>query len=118
MLVFTLLLTLWNVTYYFPKRFAELPGYAGVTAELKREVRARELQRAVVFVWTEKTIYNEGFFLNDPFMNGNLIFAVDLGQRNHELLAKYPDFAAYRWTRDKRLVPLELASPRGGPDGG
>jgi len=95
----------WNLAVYFPVRWDELHDYGGVNAALKREVQRHRLQDAVVFVRTEGLIYNDGFFLNDPFMRANLIFARDLGPRNADLLAAHLTFRGYRWN-DKRLEPM------------
>ncbi|MDH3784175.1 MAG: glycosyltransferase family 39 protein [Acidobacteriota bacterium] len=95
-----------NFSNYFPTQIRELAEYGGVTNLLKREMREREIDRSLVFVWTEGVIYNEGFFLNDPFMKDGSIFAIDLGERNAELLRRYPDRPAYRWTRGRQLIPL------------
>jgi hypothetical protein len=44
-------------------------------------------------------LYNDGFFLNDPFLEEPPVFARDLGDRNRELLAHFPGYEAYRWDR-------------------
>jgi hypothetical protein len=101
-------LCIWNAAVYFPERWRELAQYGNVTADLRREVTRRGLEQAVVFVWTEGLRYNDGFALNHPSLDGGPIFARDLGARNRELLQRYPGYRPYRWTRDKRLVPLSL----------
>ena len=93
-----LVLMLVNFTTYLPGRLRELPHYANIGAELKRKVERLGLHDAVIFVHTEGLQYNDGFFMNDPFLTRGPIFARDLGPRDGELLRCYPALRAYRWS--------------------
>ena len=57
----------------------------------------RRSGRAVVFVQTQGLLFNDGFFMNDPFLEHGTLFARDLGRRNGELLRIYPEREAYVW---------------------
>jgi hypothetical protein len=102
--LFALLLG-WNLTTYLPVRLAELEQYGGVTADLHREIERRGLDRAVVLIPTEGLLYNDGFFMNDPFLREGPVFVRDLGERNAELLERFPDRPLYRWSSG-RLEPV------------
>jgi hypothetical protein len=95
-----------NFLLYFPGRYRELATFGGITADLRRAVDAADLQDAVVFVTTQGLKFNDGFFMNDPFLRGDRVFARDLGPRNAELLERFPDFRGYRWN-GQYLEPLE-----------
>lgn len=97
---------LWSLTQYWPARWTEMAQYGGVTVDIKREIAGHRLDNALIFVWTDELVYNEGFPLNDPFLRKGPIFARDLGPRNRELIAAYPTREPYLWTRQKRLLPL------------
>jgi len=101
-----LLLVGWDLAAYWPARWSELPRYGGTTAGLRDEVERRNLDDAVIFVWTEDLIYYEGFGENDPFLRHGPFFVRDLGPRNAELIAAMPFDAPFRWTRGERLEPL------------
>ena len=109
--VLVLGLAVWNFAYHFPDPFRELEQYAGVRPELAREVRARALEGALVFVPTQGLSFNPGFHLNDPFLRGNL-YARDLGARNAELIDARPDLQPFRWD-GARLLPLDADRARG-----
>ncbi|HKQ60520.1 MAG TPA: glycosyltransferase family 39 protein [Candidatus Polarisedimenticolaceae bacterium] len=102
-----LVLVACNGIGYFPQRFAELPHYGGIGPQLKQEVERGGLDRAVVFVRTQGIMFNDGFFLNDPWLHDGAVFAIDLGPRNQELLRAYPHFRGYLWA-DDTLRPLEV----------
>jgi hypothetical protein len=95
-----------NLGSYLPLRLAELPEYGAIGAGLRREVERRGLEDAVVFVRTEGVLYNDGFFMNDPLLRGNRLFVRDLGERNAELLDRYPGLHGYLWD-GRALTPLD-----------
>ncbi len=105
----------WNLIGYLPERLKEGRNYANVNAGLKERVEEMDLDRALIFVKTENLLYNDGFFMNDPFMNKTVIFARDLGERNQTLMAEYPEYDVYYW--DKRvltkIIRERAADPRG-----
>ena len=103
----TLVLVSVNLGGYLPDRLRELPEYGAVSSRLAREVERRELERALVFVRTEGLLFNDGFFMNDPFLESGTLFVRHLGRRNRELIRLYPEREAYVWdgTLLKRLRP-------------
>jgi hypothetical protein len=108
-------LTVWNLAVYLPPRLAELGQYGGITADLKREVERTGLEDAVVFVPTDGLLFNDGFHMNDPFLDRGTVFGRDLGARNAELMRAYPDRPSFLWTRG-RLQPVgQRVSKRVGP---
>ena len=89
-----------NMALYLPVRFSEGPKYGNVSDALRSELNERALHNVVVFTKTEGLLFNEGFWMNDPFMRSNRIFAIDLGdEKNRELLRRYPGYTGYRWDR-------------------
>ncbi len=74
-------------------------------ADLRRVSEAYDLTDSIVFVRTEGLLYNDGFFMNDPFLRDGAIYARDLGPRNLELMEAYPERKAFRWTKNS-LLPL------------
>lgn len=106
-------LVLSNLAGYLPRRLHELPAYGGVTADLPREVERRGLDRAVVFVKTQGLQFNDGFFMNDPLGLEGAVFARDLGERNAEVLARFPDRPPYRWDgHELRRLPGDATERR------
>ena len=69
-------------------------------------MEAAGIHNAVVFVkkpyWT---FYAPFFSHNSPTLDGDIVYAVDLGSRNQELMALYPGRAAYTYA-DGRIEPL------------
>jgi 4-amino-4-deoxy-L-arabinose transferase-like glycosyltransferase len=105
-------LTMWSFGNYLPPRLAELERYGGVGPELKREIERTDLGRAIVFVPTEGLLFNDGFFMNDPFLRGAVLFARDLGEENARLIAAHPDRSPWRWD-GRRLAPLHATRTAG-----
>jgi hypothetical protein len=91
----------WNMAFYLPQELSQLHNLNGITADLKNEVKKADLKDAVVFVQTWGIFNNDGFYMNDPFLRGPVIFARDLGDRNTELLAQYSDYEGYMWDKNK-----------------
>jgi len=101
-------LVAWSSWVYLPARLRELPAYGGITADLIRQIERIAPARAVVFSKTQGVQYDPGFFLNDPFLESERVFARDLGPRNADLLLRYPGFLAYRWAAG-HLEPIARA---------
>jgi hypothetical protein len=91
----------WNMAFYLPQELSQLHNLNGITADLNNEVKKADLKDAVVFVQTWGIFNNDGFYMNDPFLRGPVIFARDLGDRNTELLAQYSDYEGYMWDKNK-----------------
>lgn len=102
----------WNLAAHLPDRLKEGPNYGNTSDRLQKEVAARNLHKAIVFVETRELVFNDGFWMNDPFMKSDVVFAMDLGDKNRELVARHPGWTAYRW--DKRnLVEIPLNAAAG-----
>jgi hypothetical protein len=87
------------------------------------------LDNALVFMKTgdyrlygksmELDMYGYAFLHNDPDLKGSVLYARDLGERNAELIAHYPDRKVYKFVHDPfgledRLVPISSADVREG----
>ena len=90
----------WNLAFYLPQRLKECHTYGNVSADLKNAVEMFNLKNALVFVKSENFEYNDAFFMNDPFMRSNVIFARDLGKRNRVLIEQYPGYQIYYWDKE------------------
>lgn len=99
-----------NLMTYMPRHFAAGRDYGNISPDLRTAIERQDLDGILVFVRTEGTLYNDGFFMNDPLLEGSRIFARDLGPRNADLAARYPHLDPYLW--DKRdLQPLPFVHP-------
>ncbi len=103
-------LVAWNAWAYLPDRLRELPLYAGTSAGLARQIERLAPERTVVF-YESQGDSDPGFFLNDPFLGSDQVFAHDLGARNAELLGHLPGYLTYRWSAE-HLEPLGRAVSR------
>jgi hypothetical protein len=92
-------LTTWNLVAYLPDRLTEGHRFGNVSAGLKEKVEEMDLTHSLIFVKTEGLLYNDGFFLNDPFMNSSVIFARDLGKKNQALIDRHPGYEIYHWDK-------------------
>jgi hypothetical protein len=60
------------------------------------------------FIGSRLVLAEEDSTRNSPFLDGRILYAHDLGERNKELMAAYPGRAYYRGTYDARLKKPEL----------
>lgn len=95
--------------------------YWGQGPMLRDLVEAEGLDNAVVFVVADHyriharemkwDIYGTALALNTPSLDGPVVYARDLGERNLELMAHYPGRKAYwidlKANREAKLIPLE-----------
>ncbi|MEO0108154.1 MAG: glycosyltransferase family 39 protein, partial [candidate division WOR-3 bacterium] len=76
-------------------------GNWGETTKIARRVRAERIHNAIVFVHGDEQSgsldYTSAFLFNDPFLNGDVVFARDLGEQNARLAALYPGRSYYRY---------------------
>ena len=72
-------------------------SYWRVSPRLVEEVRKVQLHRAVVFVSGN---FGSAFPQNDPFLEGDIIYAKDLGPDNTLLMQKYPNRVYYAYRRE------------------
>jgi 4-amino-4-deoxy-L-arabinose transferase-like glycosyltransferase len=101
-------LTVHSYTNFAAEEFRKFTGWNNVSGEGVRYVRAQDLSNALVFVQREAwTGYAPFFVENDPRLNGDVVYAIDLGmQRNRDLMALYPEREYYRFA-DGELEPIE-----------
>ncbi|MFC1592236.1 ArnT family glycosyltransferase, partial [Thermodesulfobacteriota bacterium] len=104
-----------------PRLYAKYSDfYWHVDNALYKAVTAAGIANAVVFVDVmvppetdvpNLPVYGAGFLHNEPDLRGPVVYAVDRGQRNPELMRAYPDRSYYLWKYEPgpqrfRLVPL------------
>lgn len=84
-------------------------GWYDIHAEPARTVAAQAPPNSVVLLpitsWTEYAPY---FVRNSPFLDSSVLFARDLGARNREMLAAFPDRLVIRYS-DGTFTPLQPA---------
>jgi 4-amino-4-deoxy-L-arabinose transferase-like glycosyltransferase len=91
----------YNATYYLPGQLRLYHGYNYVSRTKIDAVEAAGIHNAVVFTnvgkpyeWWE---YGEVFSANDPLLQGDIIYARDLGDtENRKLLADFPGRSFYQ----------------------
>jgi len=84
-------------------------GWYDIHAEPARTVAAQAPPNSVVLLpitsWTEYAPY---FVRNSPLLDSSVLFARDLGARNREMLAAFPDRLVIRYS-DGTFTPLQPA---------
>ncbi len=89
-------LTIWNFNTFAPARFREFTNWYNINADGLRVVKAAGISNAVVFVrekqWTD---YAPFFSQDTPALNTDIVYAIDQGSSNEELMAEYPDRSYY-----------------------
>jgi hypothetical protein len=102
-------LILGSLLFYLPYHAEAHRGYNMVSGRELALVEAAAPDNALVFVdpgqgdWWR---YGAFFSGNSPWLDGRVIYARDLGDReNQRLMALFPERPAFRWV-DERLVPL------------
>lgn len=89
-------LTIWNFNTFAPARFREFTNWYNINADGLRVVKAAGISHAVVFVrekqWTD---YAPFFSQDTPALNTDIVYAIDQGSANDELMAEYPDRTYY-----------------------
>ena len=97
----------WSYTNFVPAEFGKTVRWYDIDDSGPRAVQVTGVHNAVVFVkrpyWTN---YAPFFSHNSPLLDGDVVYAVDLGERNRELLALYPGRAAYMYANG-HLEPLQ-----------
>ena len=89
------------------------PGYWGVDRSVINTVEEAEIDNAVVILANRNDKhYRIGFFLNDPDLEGDVLFVRDFGKQNAQLKTYYPGrefYAFYRTGQSEgRLRKLNL----------
>ena len=87
--------------------------FYSVNANILKAVQRAGIRQGVVFVGPR---FPSVFAANRPLLDGGVIFARDLGDRNGQLAARYPDYPCYV-AEGNRLSPVRGADARGAPEG-
>jgi len=97
-----------NLSFYLPRQLAEYRGLYGITAAPRKVVAAAGLHNALVIVEEERGWWDYAvlFSLNEPALDGDVVYASDCGGDNEELLARYPGRAVY--TFDSATMTLTI----------
>jgi hypothetical protein len=100
-----MLLVMGNFFFYMPRQLEIYHGFNFISRPDLTEVAEAMAEPAIVFVpasegkWWE---YGRFFSYNTPWLDGDVIFARDLGsEANGRLLADYPTYQAYLWRNDE-----------------
>lgn len=99
----TVLLTMllaYNFVVYLPAQLPIYKGYNFVSAGSLQAVERANIHNALVFVVSnppgEWWSYGSVFSANSPLLNGDIVYAHDLGPKDTILRSKYPGRAYYR----------------------
>ena len=86
-----------NLAFYLPRQFAAYRGLYGITAAPREVVAAAGLHNTLVIVEEERGWWDYAvlFSLNEPTLDGDVVYASDCGADNEGLLARYPGRAVY-----------------------
>lgn len=68
-------------------------SYWGVNGDVLRAVKREGITKGVVFV---SSYFGSVFAANDPFLKRGVIYALDRGNKNRELMERFPGYKAYR----------------------
>jgi hypothetical protein len=104
-----------TVTVPWMARFYSRDYFDG-NARVVRAVEARDLQNALVFV--PPFLYPSFFALNDPLLDGDVVYARDLGEaRNRAVTARHPGRRTYKVHSLETYEVLPYPSPEAPGDG-
>ena len=87
--------------------------FYSVDASILKAVERAGIRQGLVFVGPR---FASVFAANRPLLDGGVIFARDLGDRNGRLEARYPGYPCYV-VEGSRLSPVRRADARSGPEG-
>jgi len=103
-----------NLVHYLPGQWSAYKDYNYISADSVEAVKRAGLRNALVFVEHEPGWqwwkYGCVFSSNSPFLDSDVIYARDLGEKNYELIKLFPERGYYR-LRGTELEPL--ISPTG-----
>jgi 4-amino-4-deoxy-L-arabinose transferase-like glycosyltransferase len=93
---------------YLPWQFRRYRGLYGVTGRPREVLQGVELRNALVIVRDERgwKDYAVAFSMNDPTLDGEVVYANDCGPRLDQLLAHYPGRDVY-WFDGEVLTPYD-----------
>lgn len=76
--------------------------YLDVNAEVLQAVKKKGLKKGIVFT---RSSYTSVLPANSPLLDGDIIYARDLGEKNHLLMASFPDYDYYL-AEGEKVEPL------------
>jgi 4-amino-4-deoxy-L-arabinose transferase-like glycosyltransferase len=90
-------LVVFDLLVYLPHRLHTYRGLYGITTEPRDVMDSAGLQRALVIVREKRGWWDYAvlFSLNEPTLDGNVVYASDCGASNAELVEHYPGRAVY-----------------------
>jgi 4-amino-4-deoxy-L-arabinose transferase-like glycosyltransferase len=102
-------LTIHSARIFTPRQFDTFRDWYGINRDGVRRVEAAGVDDAVVFVQRRKwTDYAPFFAENDPDLDSDVVYAVDLGAtKNQRLLNDFPEREAWSY-RDGAIVPADM----------
>jgi 4-amino-4-deoxy-L-arabinose transferase-like glycosyltransferase len=113
----TAALVLGNFFFYLPQEVEEYRGYNFISGQPLSRAKDLVQGKGIVFVETSGDDwwdYGAFFSGNTPWLDGDVIYARDLGpEKNRSLLARFPQYRAYQW-RDGELGATEAGTPQVG----
>jgi hypothetical protein len=90
----------YNFTVYLPAQLPMYRGYNFVSASSLQAVDRAGIHNALVFVVSnppgEWWSYGGVFSANSPTLNGDVVYARDLGAKDAQLMRRYPGRSYYR----------------------
>jgi hypothetical protein len=104
-------LTLWSFTNFVPPIFRGWTDWYQINGDGVRKVDAANIHHAVVFVqignWTD---YAPFFCQNTPSLDTDVVYAIDLGDRDKDLMRLYPGRSFYRYSKGV-ITPIPTPAP-------
>jgi 4-amino-4-deoxy-L-arabinose transferase-like glycosyltransferase len=92
-------LLLFNIRFYLPAQMSLYDGYNYSSTAQLNAVSAHHIHHALVLVQSDPpgfwASYGNVFFENDPHLQGDIVYAHDLGKANKVLFARYPGRSHY-----------------------
>ena len=113
---------LYTVSFSMPaliKKYSD--DYWWITDKIHKEVKKQMITNAIVFidVWhpshiTEPNLipYGSGFQFNSPDLSSEVIYAIDLKERNRELMETFPQRSYYLCKINKPMKDFSLLKLR------
>ncbi len=100
-----------NLSFYLPRQLSAYRGLYGITSVPRDVVAAADLGNALVIVKEERGWWDYAvlFALNEPTLDGEIVYASDCGAENDELVARYPGRSVYTFdSATMTLIPDRL----------
>ena len=92
-----------SIQKYYAKDF-----YTHIKIAPLQAARAKKISNAIIFV--DQKYYRGVFPQNHPLLTGDIIFAIDRGDRNQLLMDQYPNRKFYR-SEGKNLEKITSCTP-------